>query len=162
MDHATAPDQGFHVLRRTLPLLTVWLLAGPGPARAQVWDRQDDPLPLPGFEHFAHALRAQGYRPFRTVPVDRSDDELNDRGGGIISSVRHRYRELVSCSGTELNTCTFLFAKPGQTVVDVETNGEDPASLVIFSIERLDREQAETVFRSGCDRGPTPDMPCPR
>ncbi len=66
----------------------------------------------------------------------------------------------MSCSGTELNTCTFLFAKPGETVVEVETNGEDPASLVIFSIERLNHEQAEVVFRSGCDIGPSPDTPC--
>ncbi len=149
------------MLRGMLPLLTVWLLAGQGPARAQVWDRQDDPLPLPGFGHFARILRAQGYQPFRTVPVDRSDNELNDRGGRTISSIRHRYKELVSCSGTELNICTFLFAKPAQTVVEVETNGEDSASLVIFSIERLNREQAEVVFRSGCDIGPSPDTPCP-
>ncbi len=140
----------------------VWLLAGQGPAQAQAWDRQDDPLPLPGFRHFAHVLRARGYHSFRAVPVDRSDRELNDHGGGIISSVRHRYAELVSCSGTELNTCTFLFARPGQTVIEVDTNGEDPESLVIFSIERLNREQAEVVFRSGCDRGSTPDVPCPR
>ncbi len=148
-------------MRRMLPLLTVWLLAGQGPARAQAWDRQDDPLPLPGFGPFARILRVQGYQPFRTVPVDRSDNELNDQSGGIISSIRHRHKDLVSCSGTELNTCTFLFAKPGQTVVKVETNGEDPASLVIFSIERLNREQAEAVFRSGCDIGPSPDTPCP-
>ena len=149
-------------MKGMLPLLTVWLLASQGPVQAQAWDRQDDALPLPGFGHVAHVLRARGYRPFRKVPVDRSDDELNDHGGGIISSIRHRYAELVSCSGTELNTCTFLFARPGQTVVEVETNGEDPASLVIFSIERLNREQAEAVFRSGCDRRPTPDVPAPR
>ena len=96
------------------------------------------------------------------MPADRSDRELNDHGGGIISSIRHRHAELVSCSGTELNTCTFLFARPGQAVVEVETNGEDPASLVIFSIERLNQEQAETVLHSGCDRSPTPDTSCPR
>ena len=142
------------------PLLAAWLLADSGPAQAQVWDRQDDPLPLPGFAHCAHARRVQGCRPFRAVPVDHSDRELNDHGGGIISPIRHRHPELVSCSGTEPNACTFPFVRPGQTVVEADTDGENPASLAIFSIERLSREQAETVFRSGCDIGPSPDTPC--
>ncbi len=51
----------------------------------------------------------------------------------------------MSCSGVDLNTCTFLFVRPGQTVVEVETTGEYPENLVIFSIERLNRDQAAEV-----------------
>ena len=127
--------------------------------RAQSWARQEDVLPLPSFRSFVHVLRARGYRPFRTVPVERSDFFLNDRDLGTI---RHRYPELVSCSGVDLNTCTFLFVRPGQTVVEVETTGEYPDDLVIFSIERLNRDQAAEVYHRGCDLGPNPDTPCPR
>ena len=143
-------------------LLTVGLLASQGPARSQSWAQRNDVLPLPGFRSFVHVLRVRGYRPFRTVPAERSDNFLNDHGGGIISAIRHHYPELVQCNGIDMNVCTFLLARPGQAVVEVETTGEDPARLVIFSIERLNRDQAEMVFQDGCDRGPTPDTPCPR
>ena len=151
------------MLTRTLPpLLMAWTLMTGGTAQAQAWAWWDDVLPLLGFRSFAHAMRGRGYKPFRNVPADRSDDELNDRGGGDISAIRHIYAELVSCSGTELNACIFLFARPGRWVVEVDTTGQDPAHLIIVSIERLNREQAEAVFRSECDLGPTPDTPCPR
>ena len=146
-------------MRRMGLLLMAGLLASPGPAHAQSQAQQDDVPPLPGFQSFVHVLRARGYRPLRTVPAGRSDFFLNDRGVGRI---RHRYPELASCSGVDLNTCTFLFVRPGKTAVEVETTGEYPDDLIIFSIERLNPDQAAAVYRQGCDVGPNPDRPCPR
>ena len=127
-------------------LLVAGLLASQGPALAQPWAHPDDVLPLPSFRSLVRFLRARGYHPFRKVSADRSDFFLDEVGGGTI---RHRYPELVSCSGVDLNTCTFLFARPGQTVVEVDTTGEYPENLVIFSIERLNRDQAAEVYRRG-------------
>ena len=124
----------------------VGLLAGQDQARAQSWAQQDDVLPLPSFQSLVRFLRARGYHPFRKVSSDRSDFFLDEVGGGTI---RHRYPELVSCSGVDLNTCTFLFVRPGQTVVEVETTGEYPNDLIIFPIERLNRDQAAAVYRRG-------------
>ncbi len=141
-----------------MALLALPMLMGPGPARGQVWMHQDL-LPLPSFRSFVRALRARGYHPCLALPANRSDLFLNDIGNGTI---RHRYPELVSCSGTELNDCVFLFAKPGQATVEVETIGEQPASLAISSIRRLSQDQTEAALRDGCDAGPSPDSPCPR
>ena len=133
-------------MRRTGLLLMMGLLASQGPARAQAWARRDDVLPLPSFQSLVRFLRARGYHPFRKVSADRSDFFLDEVGGGTI---RHRYPEPVSCSGVDLNTCTFLFVRPGQTVVEVETTGEYPENLIIFSIERLNRDQAAEVYQQG-------------
>ncbi len=117
-----------------MPLLMVGLLASQGPARAQSWAQQDDVLPLPSFQSLARFLRARGYHPFRKVCPDRSDFFLDEVGGG---------------TGVDLSTCTFLFVRPGQTVVEVDTTGEYPNDLIIFSIERLNRDQAAAVYCRG-------------
>ena len=131
-------------------------LAGIGLAGARAGTH--DALPSISFGRFVHHLRAQDYHPYLPLPAGRSDLRLNDLGDGVI---RRQYPELAYCNGTGLNDCVFLFVRTGRPIIEVQTNGERPADLVMASIRRIDRDQAAKDYHDGCDIGPSPDTPCP-
>ncbi len=145
------------MMTRMAAVLAAAFLPGVGPAGARA--RTHDALPSISFQRFVHHLRAQGYHPYRRLPAGRSDLHPNDFGDGAI---RRRYPELAYCDGTGLNDCVFLFARAGRPIIEVQTNGERPADLVMASIERIDHDQAAKDDHDGCDIGPSPDTPCPR
>ena len=99
--------------RLILPLLL--LCAGPALA---------GPLPAKGtpYDQARKALAAQGYEPFSPYSSD---------GGCSIGreAVCSRFHETLSCSGTGLALCRFLFVKGRNAGFVVTTYGEDDVPL---------------------------------
>ncbi len=110
-----------------------------------------------GYSQLRHRLVAQGYHPFRRSARGHSDFFVNEVGLGRI---RARFPELVSCSGTDLNDCLFLWRR-GDRIEEIVTQGETPDDLHVESIRRIGLADAAADYRSGCDLSDRPDAPCP-
>jgi hypothetical protein len=107
--------------------------------------RQQPLLPIGAkYSLVRKAMIEAGYGSYREAPRGASDMYVNEQFKG---DIRAAFPELVHCSGTGSNYCTFIFKRGSSDLVEIVTKGEVPALLEVVSMTAVDPRDAADEYQ---------------